>query len=393
MIIGHYNHEIWAKGGVATYIRRISAAQRSAGHTVYYFTRYPCTGSNECEAPITVTTDVDLVKRAEKLELDILHLHDGITTVPPQHLPIIRTLHGHAPYCPSGSKFLDRWKQPCNRPYSLYGCLWGHLVDHCGSIRLQKLSHNFHHLQQEKNTLPSIPVVTVSHFLKDQMVQSGYSADLIQVLHLFAPDQTNDSLPPNTGTPRFVFLGRITPQKGLDWLLRALKQVQSPIHLDIAGEGYQEPEIHQLVQQLGLSDLITFHGWVSPAQTNNLLRSARALIFPSIWHEPAGLVALEAMTNARAVIASCVGGIPEMVVHKETGLLIEPNNVSGLATSIECLATDWSLATQLGIAGRKMATEQFTLQRHFNQLMQLYQQTIQRQSVNQSSGALAMEGK
>lgn len=377
MIIGHYNQNIWEKGGIAAYIRRISAAQQAAGHTIHYFTKYPCDGISDSEAPIVALTDAQLFEQAERLGLNLLHLHEVIGTVPPKQLSVIRTLHTHSPYCPSGSKFLDRWKQPCNRPYSVHGCLWGHLVDHCGSIRPQSLSRNFQLTQREKNTLPSIPVITVSHFLKNQMVRSGYPADSIHVLHLFAPEQTSDSPPPDTGIPHFVFLGRITPLKGLDWLLRSLQQVQLPVHLDIAGEGYKEGEMRQLAQQLGLSDRVTFHGWVNPEQVNHLIRSARALIFPSIWHEPGGTVAFEAMANSRAVIMSQVGGMPEVVLDGFNGLLVEPNSTSQLAASVERLATDWFLAKQLGETGYKMATEEFTLENHFYQLMQLYQQAIQ----------------
>ncbi|XGV98170.1 MAG: glycosyltransferase family 4 protein [Leptolyngbya sp. BL-A-14] len=382
MIIGHFDSHIWAKGGLATYIRRISAAQQAAGHTVYYFTRQPCTGNSDREQPIVVATDAELFEQAEQLGLDILHLHRAIATVPPPHIPTIRTLHGHAPYCPSASKFLGRWNQPCNRPYSLHGCLWGHFVDRCGSVRPQNLFDSWHEFQQERSVLPNIPVVTVSHFLKDCMVRSGYPASSIHVLHLFAPDQSCEVSPPEEGTPRFVFLGRISPQKGLEWLLHALQQVSVPIQLDVAGEGDQEVEMRQLTQQLGLSDRVTFHGWVSPDQVSHLIRSARALIFPSIWHEPGGTVAFESMANSRAVIMSQVGGMPEVVMDGLNGLLVEPNNVNELAASIERLATDWSLATQLGVMGRKMATEQFTLQNHFNQLMQLYQQAMEPRLVN-----------
>ena len=378
MKIGHYDSELGSKGGVTTYIRRIGSAQENAGHTVYYFSNRPCTEAMVANnAPVLVSSNEDMYSQAKSLGLDILHLHKGVGQLPPNDLAVIRTLHGHQPYCPSGSKFLKRWNQPCDRPYSLSGCLWGHLVDHCGSMRPQNLHENFQYTQAERNTLRGIPVITVSQFLKQQMVQIGYLADSIDVLYNFAPEQTSDSSPPNTGIPHFVFLGRITPSKGLDWLLRALQQVQPPVHLDIAGEGYKADEMRQLAQRRGLSDRVTFHGWLNPEQVNNLICSSRALVFPSIWHEPAGLVALEAMTNARAVIASRTGGIPEMVVDECNGLLVEPNRVSELAASIERLATDWSLAKQLGETGRKMAAEQFTLQTHFHQLMQLYQQAIQ----------------
>jgi glycosyltransferase involved in cell wall biosynthesis len=378
MIIGHYDHEIWAKGGMATYIRRISNAQREAGHQVHFLTRFPCDGSNLAEAPIVTPTEPELFTQAERLNVDVLHLHRSIAVPPPKYLPTLRTLHGHQPYCPSGSRFLERWHKPCDRAYSPVGCLWGHIVDRCGSIRPHNLVNNFQQTQQEQTVLSQIPVITVSHFLKEQMVRNGYPDDLIHVLHLFAPEGSNNDPPPQTETPHFVFLGRIAPQKGVDWLLRSLQQVKHPVHLDIAGEGEQEAEMKALAEKLGVGDRVTFHGWVDTEKINQLICGARALIFPSLWHEPAGLVAFEAMANSRAVIASCVGGISSTVIQGVNGLLVTPNSVNELAASVEYLATDWKLAMKLGAAGRSMASQQYTLTTHMAGLFCLYEMVIRR---------------
>jgi glycosyltransferase involved in cell wall biosynthesis len=87
------------------------------------------------------------------------------------------------------------------------------------------------------------------------------------------------------------------------------------------------------------------------------------------------------MINAKAVIASCVGGIPEMIFHNKNGLLVEPNNINDLANSIERLATDWSLANRLGSEGRKMMTDQYALPSHLERLLEFYDQSIQSQRV------------
>lgn len=378
MIIGHYEHNIWIQGGIASYIRRISAAQKAAGHQVYFFSKYLSQGRNGEESPIVTQTDENLFAQAAELGLDILHLHTYVDVPPPESLPTLRTLHIHIPYCPSGGKFLKRWSRPCDRPYSLPGCLWGHFVDRCGSVRPEKLFHNLQRTQTEIATLAKIPVVAVSHFLKDQMIRAGYDPNLIQVLHLFAPQIANESPPPKDEVPHFVFLGRIVPQKGLEWLLRALQQVKTPVHLDVAGEGYQLTELEALAKELGIADKVSFHGWVDEQRVNQLINDSRALVFPSVWHEPGGTVAFEAMAHSRAVIMSKVGGMPEVVLHERNGLLVETNHIHQLATSIERLAIDWELAKQLGIEGRRMAAEQYNLPSHVGQLMQFYQQTIDR---------------
>jgi glycosyltransferase involved in cell wall biosynthesis len=381
MKIGHYDSELWSKGGVSSYIRRVSQAQQAAGHSIHFFSIYsPQAGIEDWEIPQIVTDEVDLFHQAQALGLDILHLHKPIRTQPSNQVCVIRTVHGHQPYCPSGSKFLRRWNKPCDRPYNLYGCLWGHVVDRCGSIRPKTSQFNFQSTTWERAILPTIPTITVSQFLKDQMVAIGYPADLIRVLHLPAPESLRSELPPQDGIPHFVVAGRLTPEKGIGFLLEAVQQVTVPIHLDIAGEGYSEPELRKLVQQLNISDRVTFHGWVNAAQALDLMQKARAIIFPSMWHEPAGFISLEAATVSRAVISTCVGGIPEFANRLQNTLLVKPGDRAELAATIARLATEWELAKRLGQQGREQVAQYFGIHQHLEHLMQFYHQAMKRKT-------------
>ena len=205
MRIGHYTNNIWEHGGVASYIRRLSVAQRAAGHTVYYLDSQKNSNvlDQENEPPIIVHDDNDLLVQAKILKLDILHLHTAIRTTSGTSIPLIRTIHGHQPYCPSGGRYLSRWSQPCNRAYSLSGCLWGHFVDRCGSIRPHNLSVDFQNTWDEMRVLSSVKSITNSQFLKEQMLQSGYAESLINVLHYPAPQLPNYISPPQDGIPHF----------------------------------------------------------------------------------------------------------------------------------------------------------------------------------------------
>jgi glycosyltransferase involved in cell wall biosynthesis len=180
--------------------------------------------------------------------------------------------------------------------------------------------------------------------------------------------------------PRFVFLGRITPEKGLKWLITALANIKTPIHLDLAGSGnaQQEQSLKYLISKLGMRERVTIHGWVNEAKVMQLLQSARALIFPSVWHEPSGTAMVEAAAAGRAMIASQVGGIPEYSDLLQNALLVHPNDVSGLVQHIEQLATDWDLANQLGIAGRQNARKYFSLEKHEQSIERLYRSASNR---------------
>jgi glycosyltransferase involved in cell wall biosynthesis len=368
--------EMFEPGGIASYIRRISTAQRALGHELLFFDRHP--QRHQSPEPIEYTADdYDLMRRARDHKVDVLHLHCAVETTDPA-IPTVRTVHTHAPYCPSQGRYLKKPGTPCNRNYSLLGCLWGHAVNRCGSVRPAALRRNFRTVHTEMRTLPQIRTIVVSDFLKQQMIRAGYPADRIDVLYLPAPTAAlaaDPPPPPRNEKPRFVFLGRMIPHNGVDWLLRAATQVQSDVHIDLAGTGNQEGDYRALASELGLTGpagRVTFHGWLTPDTVQSLLHTSRALIFPSIWHEPGGTVAFEAMANARPVIMSRVGGMPEVVTDGQTGLIVPPGDVPALAQAIDRLATDYDLACRLGQAGRQRTIDHHSLDSHVHHLLALY---------------------
>lgn len=377
MRIGHYMRQMFEPGGIASYIRRVSAAQRETGHDVFYFDRAPAVHAST--EPVEFTTDDDaLMRRAADLRLDVLHVHCVLETAP-STVPLIRTVHTHAPYCPSTGRFLKRPGAPCDRNYSLLGCAWGHVVNRCGSVRPAALRRNFTTIRHEMRTLPHIPTIVVSEFLKEQMVRAGYPADGIDVLYLPAPAaREHIAPPPRDARPAFAYLGRMIPHKGVDWLLRAAQRVTSDVLIELAGTGNQEQEYRDLARTLGLEQRVRFHGWVDGLTVNDLLGAARALVFPSIWHEPGGTVAFEAMASGRAVIMSRVGGMPEVVEDGVNGLLVQPGDETGLANAIDRLAGDWELARRLGESGRALVAQRYTLDRHVRDLMAIYERRLRR---------------
>jgi glycosyltransferase involved in cell wall biosynthesis len=395
MHIGHYTTGCWLPGGIGSYLRRLSAAQREAGHDVMLIDRLDAPGEppeGSADA-VRIADDDELFELARREQLDILHVHTLVK--PPAHatVPVLRTLHGHEPYCPSGSRFLGRWHKPCDRAYSLMGCAWGHLIDHCGSVRPAAMAAEFGRARDEMRHTRGMNVITVSQYLRQQMLRSGYDPSRLRALPLPAPRATESAPPPRQGPARFVFLGRLSPQKGVDWLLRAMALTRQDARLDIAGEGNAEPSLRKLAAKLALGDRLTFHGWIQPAAAQRLLGEARALVLPSLWQEPAGLVSFEAAACGRAVIASNVGGVSEMVFHDQTGLLIEPGNDGRLARAIDLLASDYELALRLGTDAQALIPRQFSMANHLAVLDEIYAITRAGAHFGAASTALANEGR
>ena len=362
MRIAHFAPRIGSAGGIATYIRRLGEAQHTRGHEVWYLSfEPPENGALPTDRVEVVAGDADLFVRAAALDVDVLHLHRAVAALPEDRVPTVRTMHGHQGGCPSGSRYLARSGMPCDRPYTVAGCLWGHVVDRCGSVRPHQLVGNFQRIHHQRAQVAEVPTYTVSAFVRKQMLRAGCDAGQVQTISSPAPDVDDGFWPvPRGGVPRFLYLGRLVPQKGLDWLLRATAAASVPLHIDVGGEGPQREELEVLARELGIDGQVTFHGWVESALIADLMRQARAVVFPSVWHEPAGLVSLEAAAYGRAVIASATGGIPEYALPSFAHLTA-PRDVPGLASALERLAVDPAQADAMGRRGRKAAATQFAM--------------------------------
>jgi glycosyltransferase involved in cell wall biosynthesis len=322
------------------------------------------------------------IKNLDQSQFKLLHLHGSeLLEEVRSECPVLYTLHNHNPYCPSGNKYLSASGVSCDRKMSYFGCTWGHLVDACGSRRPENIVKNLQRSRWELETLKKlkIPVIANSDYVREQLIKHGLPPDQTVTL------RCGISIPKSITKPltlerhqnqRILFAGRITPSKGLEWLLRALTFANHRIQLDIAGEGWDRPRMERLAQQLGVSDRVTWHGWCAPDKLDLLYEQCFAVIFPSLWQEPAGLITLEAYAHHRPIIASAVGGIPEHVCPGETGILVKANDIKQLAIAISELAQNYLKTRSMGEKGNALYIKDFTIELHIQRLQEIYAQCI-----------------
>jgi glycogen(starch) synthase len=171
-------------------------------------------------------------------------------------------------------------------------------------------------------------------------------------------------VPLPTNAPRLLCLGRLNIQKGFDLAVRALRVVINRfpnVRLTIAGDGPERHNLEQLVIELGLEQVVDFIGWVAPEQVPALMNTATIVIMPSRW-EGLPLVALEAALMARPLVVTPVEGLPEVVIHQQTGLLVEKENSEALAEAIGFLLNRPEVAATLGQAARRHVQEIFSFE-------------------------------
>jgi glycosyltransferase involved in cell wall biosynthesis len=178
-----------------------------------------------------------------------------------------------------------------------------------------------------------------------------------------------DPTPPPDG-PSFLCIGRLIPIKGHVVLLRAFAAARAEVPeltLDVAGRGPLEPALKALARELGIE------GFVSPIA--DAIDASAVVVVPSLG-EGFGMVALEAMERARPVLAAEIGGLGELVVHGETGVLVPSGEAEPLAQALVELARDPERRRAMGEAGRRRALEQFAERRNVDRTELLYREFL-----------------
>jgi glycosyltransferase involved in cell wall biosynthesis len=165
-----------------------------------------------------------------------------------------------------------------------------------------------------------------------------------------------------------LYAGRLASDKGIETAIEAMTKLvfgqgQWEIRLSLAGSGSTEYENHLrcLVNQAGLTDYVSFLGWVPPEEMPGLLRKFDVLLLPSIWPEPFARVLLEGMISGLVVVATPTGGTPEIVMDGENGLLFTPGNPEDLAQKIARLVDDPESRRKLAEAGKQTIMERFII--------------------------------
>jgi len=181
--------------------------------------------------------------------------------------------------------------------------------------------------------------------------------------------------------PRLLCIGRLVPEKGFDLAIEAFAGVHKVIpkaRLSIAGDGICMSDLKSLAKSLNIAHFVDFLGWIDPDKIFDVINEAAVVIVPSRWREPFGLVALQASQMARPVVASNVGGLPEIVVHNKTGYLYQNENINELADFLIHLLNNPELALQLGKNARVRARSHFSIERCVDSYNSLYNKILHR---------------
>ncbi|HAP69908.1 MAG TPA: hypothetical protein DCR04_09330 [Flavobacteriales bacterium] len=175
---------------------------------------------------------------------------------------------------------------------------------------------------------------------------------------------------------RLISIGSLQKNKNHTFLFKLVKQLLSnglsDIHLDVFGEGPEHQYLSSLINEMGLSKHITLHGIVSDPEVR--LNQSQLLVHSS-WHEPFGLIFIEAMACGIPIVSFNTGGPAELIKDGETGYLVEKDDVDSFCARVTELYLNRNLLTSMGEEGKKHA-QQFGLEAYVKKIECLYEQRL-----------------
>ncbi len=356
----------YPRGGADKYFLDISAALREQGHAVAVFAmnhpkNLPSDWSSyfvsrlsfnegglwqKLIAPGRLLYSFEAKRKFGRLlddfRPDIIHVHNIYSQISPSILdaaarrgiPVVMHLHDYNVLSPNYALF--------NKGQIYERCLGGHyfrcVVDRCHKNSYTKsllaaATLFFHNRILNIYRRRVRAFIAPSRFMAQKMKNNGFATSDIRVLRNFIDDgllaeplvKSKDSI---------LYFGRISEEKGIVHFIKALSLLPDQAAL-IVGDGPQKAECQALAKQLGLEDRLRFQSPVYGSELTAIIKEASVVVLPSIWYENMPLALLEAMALGKSVVATQMGGIPEVITDEVTGWLCPAANPTALAVALQ----------------------------------------------------------
>ncbi|MFI8708868.1 glycosyltransferase family 4 protein [Bacillus sp. NPDC077411] len=219
-------------------------------------------------------------------------------------------------------------------------------------------------------------IICISQFMKQQLCQKGVPEKKIHVIYngVADPYPYTDVPLSQRGPKKIAVIGRLSKEKGQPFLLTSLQKLKAlhpslGWHCDIIGEGPLKTELITMIQELSLGEHVSLKGFQDDVIKEYTEHDI--IVIPS-ENEGLSYVAIEAIAMKKPVIATNVGGLPEVIVHNQSGLLIPYGSEEALAASLAQLLQDEKLYHSLAECGREHYLQHFTFSKMVNEVTTLY---------------------
>ena len=334
---------------------------------------------DKCKAFVNGVYSIEAHRTVSRLLIserpDVVHVHNLYPLFSPSVLvacrgarkPVVMTVHNFGLTCPHWSHYRDG--QICelcaggNVMWCILNNCQGNIFESTGYAVRSGVARRFR-LYHENVTR----FIALTDFSRQWLISAGIRPNSIDVIPnmIDIPEHKAD---PSKGLYA-AFAGRISPEKGVETMISAAELLPG-VPFSVAGSG-------PLLEQLRRRSLpnVRFRGLLDSPELAEFYSHARFLVVPSRWYEMCPTAILEAMAMGLPIIASRIGGLPEIVQDGVTGLLFEPGNAEDLAKSARVLWDNPELCRKLGLAGREWVVRECRDEVHFQRLMSVYDKAM-----------------
>ena len=397
----------YVEGGAERYIFNLTDLLQSKGHQVIpfaahhpnnydtpydkYFADSFTSGThlkrqsivNKTRSVLQFISNRDAQKKLTQLirdtKPDVAHVHSIyhhltpsiLQTLKAHDIPIMLTLHDYKLICPNyilmngkrrictschGKKFYQATLNKCFRDSRAASLL----------ISAEAYVHRLKHSYQDNVDL----FVSPSRFLGDAVKHQGYPTKPFRI-QPYTLD-TNLYKPCYTPSDYFIFLGRLTHEKGLDFLFNAMKRING--RLLVVGTGPLEEILKQRVEREHLN--IQMLGYKQGDELRRLIADARFTVVPSEWHDNSPLVIYESLALGNAVIGTRMGGIPELITEGVDGYTFERGDIDDFVDKTNRLLENPNQTIDMGKRGRGKVEALYSYDQHYRKIIDLYNLTM-----------------
>jgi glycosyltransferase involved in cell wall biosynthesis len=323
----------------------------------------------------------EIARLLEGQKPDLVHVHNTFLVISPSiygacqeaHVPVVQTLHNYRLLCPAAIFF--RQGRVCEE--CLEHSLWRGVLHACyrnshpetSAVALMLAVHRRRHTWTSRVNC----FIALSGFSRRKFIEGGIPAEKIAVKPNFVyPDPGCRA----RSGEYALFIGRLSPEKGVVTLLAAWQRLQVRVPLRIVGGGPEREFLEARVKQMELTD-VRFLGQLPREEVTAALKGARFVLFTSEWYETFGMAIIEAFACGVPVICSRLGAMQEIVEDGRTGLHFAPGDAGDLAAKVEWA---WAHPEEMAAMGRAARAEyeaKYTAERNYEMLMEIYGKALE----------------
>lgn len=317
--------------------------------------------------------------KLRKGQFDIVHIHNFFPLISPsiyyaaqaEHIPIVQTLHNFRLLCVNGNLFReglvceDCVGKPLPWPGIRHAC---YKDSHVGSATVAAML-SFHRAIKTWSKMINT-YIALTEFSRQKLIGGGLPENKIVTKPNFIPED------PGLGSGRgnfALYVGRLSPEKGIATMLDAWSLLGERIPLRIVGDGPLSKEVISRVAQLPAAEYL---GRLENAEVLDLMREATFLVFPTLCYENFPITIIEAYSVGLPVLASNIGNAANLVQARRTGLHFRPGDANDLAAQVERIMQNPKTRKQMRFAARMNYELQFTPSQNYRLLKTIYENTI-----------------